>query len=54
MLTDKQQEFYNFVWDKKNWRPPTWKSIKKYMNFKSNQSVKEYKQIINKKGYKLP
>lgn len=45
---------YDFIWDKRNWRPPTWKAMAVHMAVKSNQSIAEILKAIEVKGYKLP
>ncbi|MFH2062481.1 MAG: hypothetical protein ABIJ43_05850 [Candidatus Beckwithbacteria bacterium] len=53
-LTIKQQKFYDFVWNKNNWRPPTWATIRRYLGVSGNQTIVGYIKFIEKKGYKLP
>jgi SOS-response transcriptional repressor LexA len=53
-LTDKQQQVYDFINNKKNWRPPTWKQIQTHISAKSPNSVLAHIKSIKTKGYDLP
>ena len=47
-MTDKQKKFKNFYEDRKNWRPPSYTQIMKFMNWKSknsaSQAIKQYEK----------
>ena len=47
-LTKKQQKLWDFYNDRSNWRPPTLKTIKRYMGVKSDAGVVEMLKRINK------
>lgn len=50
-LTKKQEKLLRFYKDKSNWRPPTLKQMRVYMEVKSDQSVIDFLKSLKKKGF---
>jgi len=48
-LTNKQQKLLDFIQDKNNWRPPTYKQMREFMEVKSNQTIIDQLKSIGKK-----
>ena len=53
-LTEKQQRLYDYIWDKKNWRPPTWLEMRGFLNIKSNGTLRQHLMAIKRRGFELP
>ena len=54
MKKKTQEEFYDFIWNMDNWRPPAFSKMKKFLGIKSNQSVLNRLDNFREKGKKLP
>ena len=52
-LTARQMDLWKFINCKVNWRPPSYRSMREYMNVKSNQAIIDMLNVIKKKGYKI-
>jgi SOS-response transcriptional repressor LexA len=48
-LTKRQGELFNFYQNKKNWRPPTIRTMKNYMKVNSNQTILDMLKILKRK-----
>ena len=55
-LTTQQNELYEFIRDKSNWRslPPSFEQMKEFLHFKSAGGVAAVLGQIKKKGWELP
>jgi len=48
-----QNEFYAFLCDKKNWRPPSYSQMRAFLGVKSNQTIIERIARLKKSGKKI-
>lgn len=53
-LTTRQNELYEFIWDKSNWRPPCLRQMREFLHYSSDGGVYGMMKQILKKGWKLP
>jgi hypothetical protein len=53
-LTEKQRLLRNFLWDKDNWRPPTFDVIRKHFHVHANQTLLDGMRAIKNKGWEIP